>query len=167
MLKLKWLGCRACQIACRDKNNLDDGRLWRHVIEINGGDWSRQGNAWQQTVFAYNISITCNHCENPICMEVCPTKSIYKRDDGIVLINEETCAGCRYCEWSCPYGVPQYNEKTGKMTKCNLCYDRIDSGLSPLCVSVCGLRALEFGEIEAIRKSRLREIWFTHFPRRP
>ncbi|MFH2133300.1 MAG: DMSO/selenate family reductase complex B subunit [bacterium] len=157
-------GCKACQIACRDKNNLEDSRLWRKVIEVCGGDWSIQGDAWRQTIFAYHISMACNHCEDPICVKVCPTKSISKRDDGIVLINENTCVGCRYCEWACPYGAPRYNEKTGTMTKCNLCYDRIDNNQLPVCVSACGLRALEFGEITDLRSKEDRTAVIYPFP---
>ena len=142
-------GCRACQMACRDKNNLESNQMWRQVIEVNGGSWSVQDDAWRSTAFAYNLSVACNHCEEPICMNVCPTRSITKREDGIVVINQETCAGCRYCEWACPYGAPRYDISAGIMTKCNLCVDRIENGLSPACVSVCGLRALEFGEISS------------------
>jgi len=145
-------GCRACQIACRDKNSLESDQTWRQVIEVNGGNWTAQASAWKSTVFAYNLSIACNHCEEPICETVCPTKSISKRIDGIVVINQDTCAGCRYCEWACPYGAPRYDNKAGSMTKCNLCFDRIENGLSPACVSVCGLRALEFGEISSFRE---------------
>ena len=147
-------GCKACQIACRDKNNLETDRLWRKIIEVTGGGWTNRGDAWHSTVFSYNISMACNHCEEPICVKVCPTKSIYKREDGIVLINSDTCAGCHYCEWACPYGAPHYNRKASYMTKCNLCVDRIDQGLAPACVSVCGLRALEFGEITDLRKKQ-------------
>ena len=145
-------GCRACQMACRDKNNLESDQLWRNVIEVNGGGWSAQGDAWQTTAFAYNLSIACNHCAEAICESVCPTRSISKREDGIVLINQETCAGCRYCEWACPYGAPRYDANSGSMSKCNLCFDRIENGLVPACVSVCGLRALEFGEISNLEE---------------
>lgn len=144
-------GCRACQMVCRDKNNLESKQAWRQVIEVNGGNWTAQADAWKSTVFVYNLSMACNHCENAICVTVCPTKSISKREDGIVVINQDTCAGCRYCEWACPYGAPRYNEKMGTMSKCDLCFDRVEEGLSPACVSVCGLRALEFGEISGFR----------------
>ena len=140
-------GCKACQVACKDKHNLEVGRLWRRVYEVSGGDWQRRGQAWTTSVFAYNLSLACNHCEKPICLEVCPTTAIYKRPDGIVLIDEGKCIGCRYCSWACPYGAMQYDLKKGKMTKCTFCVDELDAGHSPACVVACPLRALEFGEL--------------------
>jgi anaerobic dimethyl sulfoxide reductase subunit B (iron-sulfur subunit) len=141
-------GCKACQVACKDKHNLEVGRLWRRVYEVSGGDWQRQGRAWTTSAFAYNLSLACNHCERPICMEVCPTTAIYKRSDGIVLIDEGKCIGCRYCSWACPYGAMQYDLNKGKMTKCTFCADELDEGRSPACVVACPLRALEFGDLE-------------------
>ncbi|MBN2148956.1 MAG: dimethylsulfoxide reductase subunit B [Anaerolineales bacterium] len=154
-------GCKACQIACKDKHGLQVGLLWRRVYEVVGGDWLPVGKAWQNTVFAYNVSLACNHCEKPICLEVCPTGAIYKRPDGIVLIEAEKCVGCRYCAWACPYGAPQYDDQAGKMTKCTFCYDLIDQGKPPACVAACPLRALDFGErteLEA-RYGPLAEIY--------
>ncbi len=140
-------GCKACQVACKDKNNLEVGRLWRRVYEVSGGDWLPLGEAWLPNVFAYNISMACNHCQQPICMEVCPTKAIHKRPDGIVLISQDKCTGCGYCGWACPYGALQYDQQAGKMTKCTFCYDYIDQGKAPACVSACPMRVLDFGEL--------------------
>ena len=139
-------GCKACQAACKDKNHLPVGLLWRRVYEVTGGGWTRSGAAWVSTVFAYNISLACNHCERPICVEVCPARAYTRRADGIVLLDEEKCIGCKYCSWACPYGAPQYDEQAGHMTKCNLCADNLDAGLPPACVAACPLRALDFGD---------------------
>jgi len=143
-------GCKACQVACKDKNGLETGILWRRVYEVSGGDWIKVGNAWESSVFAYNLSIACNHCERPICMEVCPAGAIYKRADGIVLIETSQCLGCGYCSWACPYDAPQYDEKKGFMTKCNFCADNIDAGLLPACVAAGALRALDCGERDVL-----------------
>jgi anaerobic dimethyl sulfoxide reductase subunit B (iron-sulfur subunit) len=144
-------GCKACQIACKDKNNLPVGILWRRVVEVSGGEWVKRGEAWIDKTFTYFLSVACMHCQQPICVGVCPTKALYQREDGIVLIDAERCMGCHYCEWACPYGALQFDEITGVMSKCNLCYDDVDQGKPPSCVSACQMRVLEFGEIDQLR----------------
>jgi len=144
-------GCKACQIACKDKNDLPVGILWRRVVEIQGGDWLPRGKAWLTTAFTYFVSAACMHCEMPICVEVCPTKALGQRDDGIVLIDSDRCMGCRYCEMACPYKAPQFNLTQNVMTKCDFCYDLIDTGKSPACVSACQMRVLHFGDIDELR----------------
>jgi len=144
-------GCKACAMACRDKNDLPSGVRWRRVYEIAGGSWRREGEAWVPELVAYNLSIACNHCEKPECLDGCPSGAIRRREDGIVVIDRENCLGCRYCEWACPYGAPQYDEEAGIMTKCDLCADLVDAGTSPACVRACPMRALDFGDIEDLR----------------
>lgn len=143
-------GCKTCQVACKDKNNLAVGQRWRRIYEVSGGSWKQRGLAWQQDVFAYNLSMSCNHCEDPICVKHCPTRALYKREDGIVLINQDLCIGCRYCEWVCPYGAPQFNPQKGVMGKCDLCVDYVDAGKNPSCVDACPARALDFGDYQAL-----------------
>jgi anaerobic dimethyl sulfoxide reductase subunit B (iron-sulfur subunit) len=140
-------GCKACQAACKDKNNLPLGVLWRRVYEVSGGEWTHTGEAWTSTVFAYNLSIACNHCVHPKCAGVCPVDAYEVRPDGIVLINVQKCIGCGYCAWACPYDAPQVDQSAGHMTKCNLCYDNLDAGLPPACVAACPLRCLDLVEI--------------------
>ncbi|MFO7584129.1 MAG: DmsC/YnfH family molybdoenzyme membrane anchor subunit [Anaerolineales bacterium] len=137
-------GCKACQVACKDKNNLPVGVLWRRVFEVSGGDWAQAGNAWENSIFAYNLSIACNHCAHPKCAGVCPTDAYVQRADGVVYIDETKCMGCGYCAWACPYAVPQYNPELRHMTKCNFCFDEIDQGKSPACVAACPMRVLDF-----------------------
>jgi anaerobic dimethyl sulfoxide reductase subunit B (iron-sulfur subunit) len=139
-------GCKACEVACMDRHGLEVGRLWRRVSEVTGGGWERDGVAWRNTVFAYHLSISCNHCERPICLEGCPTRAIGRRDDGVVLIEADRCMGCGYCNWVCPYGAPQYHADLGVMTKCSFCVEDLDAGGEPACVSACPVRALDAGE---------------------
>ncbi|MGD9346615.1 MAG: dimethylsulfoxide reductase subunit B [Candidatus Aminicenantes bacterium] len=146
-------GCKACQMACKDKHDLDVGLNWRRVYEISGGQWENQGNAWIPHIFAYNLSIACNHCAKPVCRDVCPTGAITKRKDGIVLIDKNKCMGCRYCEWACPYGALQFDKASGTMTKCHFCFDNIDEGKIPACISACPQRALDFGELSELKKN--------------
>ncbi len=146
-------GCKACQVACKDKNNLDVGRRFRRVYEMTGGGYSRNKNgALINNVFAYTLSISCNHCKDPICVRNCPTTAMHKRaGDGIVMVNTDKCVGCGACAWSCPYGTPQMNPETKQMSKCDFCIDLQQNGEQPVCVSTCPLGAIQFGPIEELR----------------
>ncbi len=155
-------GCKACQIACKDKNNLPVGVLWRRVFEVSGGEWQKQGQAWENSVFAYNLSIACNHCVHPKCAGVCPTDAFVQREDGIVYIDETRCMGCGYCAWACPYSVPQYNPDLGRMTKCNFCMDELDQGRPPACVAACPMRILDYAVISeqsSVISEEYRRLW--------
>jgi anaerobic dimethyl sulfoxide reductase subunit B (iron-sulfur subunit) len=146
-------GCKACEIACKDKYDLAVGVSWRRVAEYAGGAWAELSDGTvQPNMFAYYMSIACNHCEKPICLENCPAEAISKRDDGIVLIDDSKCVGCRYCEWVCPYSAPQFNSATGKMTKCTFCHDFLSQGLPTACVAACPSRALDFGDLDVLRQ---------------
>lgn len=139
-------GCKACQAACKDKNDLPAGVLWRRVYEVSGGTWQRESGAWSNSVFVYNLSMSCNHCVHPKCVNVCPVNAYQVRLDGIVLLDSSKCAGCGYCAWACPYDAPQYNAEAGTMSKCNFCLDQLQQGLPPACVAACPLRVLDYGE---------------------
>lgn len=143
-------GCKACHVACKDRNDLPPGVLWRRVYEVSGGGWTRRDGAWLHDVLAYNLSMACNHCERPICMEVCPAGAISQRADGLVLLDPERCMGCRYCGWACPYGAPQYDDVRGRMGKCTFCVEDVDRGGAPACVAACPERALDFGSSEEL-----------------
>ena len=144
-------GCKACQIACKDKNQLPVGILWRRVVEVQGGGWTLNGAVWEQDVFAYYVSVACNHCDRPICVGICPTGAMHQREDGIVLVDAERCMGCRYCEMACPYQAPQLDPDRGVITKCDFCVDLLDAGGTPACVSACQMRVLHFGELAALK----------------
>jgi DMSO reductase iron-sulfur subunit len=153
-------GCKACQEACKDKNNLPVGVMWRRVIEVSGGGWVQTGAAWTNNVFAYNLSIACNHCVHPKCAGVCPTDAYVHRADGIVYIDPDKCMGCGYCSWACPYNAPRYNADLGQMSKCNFCFDNIDVGLPPSCVAACPMRVLNFVEVSALSEVEgLMQLW--------
>lgn len=147
-------GCKACQIACKDKNDLPVGINWRRVAEYSGGGWSQDESqgTFTPNVFTYYTSVACNHCEDPICIRVCPTQAMHKGEDGIVSIDAGACIGCRYCEWACPYSAPQFSADKGVMTKCNFCEDFLAEGREPACVAACPTRVLDFGEIDELRQ---------------
>ena len=147
-------GCKTCQVACKDKNNLAVGINWRRVYEVSGGTWEQKPEGgWIPRLSTYNLSIACNHCEDPSCVKACPTRALYKQtENGLVLIDPKKCVGCRYCEWACPYGALQYDEDLGIMTKCDFCKDYIEVGNPPSCVASCPMRALDFGELNTLRE---------------
>lgn len=137
-------GCRTCQIACKDKNDLPVGILFRHVETYEAGEYPKPG--------LYHISRTCNHCASPACYASCSTGAIYiDEETETVQIDEEKCNGCGACAEACPYGVPQLNEEKKLAQKCNMCIDLIQKGENPACVDACMLRALEWGDFDELR----------------
>lgn len=145
-------GCKTCQVACKDKNNLPIDISLRRVFNYGGGGWTRVENAWvPNRVFGYSVSISCQHCQNPACVTACPTTAMHKDENGIVSIDPDKCIGCQYCEWSCPYGAPHFNEEAGVMTKCDFCKDLLAQGQNPACVDACPMRAIQYGELEELQ----------------
>ncbi len=135
------IGCHACEAACSEKNENPAHIAFRSVGYVEGGsypDYKRM-----------NISMACNHCDDPVCLKGCPTRAYTKHAEyGAVLQDPETCFGCGYCTWVCPYNAPQLDPVKGRVSKCNMCVDRLEVGLKPACVSACVGNALDFGVIE-------------------
>ncbi|CAB1247528.1 DMSO/selenate family reductase complex B subunit [Clostridium sp. MT-14] len=145
-------GCNTCKIACKDKNNLEAGQNFRNVYEVSGGSYIKRGRAVIPKVYAFWISISCNHCIDPACVKACPVKAIKKRKkDGIVYICEDLCIGCRSCIKACPYKAPQYDSSTKKVKKCDFCMDLIDKGKPPVCVAACPMRVLNYGDLNFLK----------------
>lgn len=142
-------GCGTCQIACKDKNNLKKGQAYRVVSEYSGGGYRQDGAAIVQDVFAFFLSMSCNHCKKPACVAVCPTKALYKRGlDGLVLLEREKCIGCKACQKACPYKAISYDCIEKKVAKCDFCQDLLAGNKPPACVSACPMRALDYGEFD-------------------
>ena len=141
------IGCHACESACSDKNDNPSHLAFRSVGYVEGGsfpDYKRM-----------NISMACNHCDDPVCLKGCPTRAYTKHAEyGAVLQDPETCFGCGYCTWVCPYNAPQLDPVKGQVSKCNMCVDRLEVGLKPACVSACVGNALDFGVIENTPENR-------------
>ncbi len=142
------IGCNACLIACKQWHDVQPGPTkWLRVYQ------------WEKGAFpdieVHTLPIMCFHCEHPACEDACPNKAISKdKKYGAVTVDQSKCTGNRKCFEACPYGAPQFetDKPDEKMSKCNMCVDRLEKGLNPICVLSCSLRALEFGPIEELRK---------------
>jgi anaerobic dimethyl sulfoxide reductase subunit B (iron-sulfur subunit) len=135
-------GCRACQVACKDRNDLKVGILYRAVRDFETGKFPNPG--------FYHYSGTCNHCAEPKCVKGCPTGAMHVAEDGTVQHDKDLCIGCRYCIWNCPYSVPQYLEEKNIVGKCDSCKDLRDQGEETVCVTACDMRALKFGDLDEL-----------------
>jgi anaerobic dimethyl sulfoxide reductase subunit B (iron-sulfur subunit) len=137
------IGCRACEIACKDKNGLAAGPRFRRVSYIEGGSYPE--------VFAFKVNMSCNHCAEPACLPACPTGAIWKhKENGVVDIDSTLCIGCRKCEAACPFGAPQFNVELNIVQKCNMCIDELEADRKPYCVSACMMRVLDIGPLDQI-----------------
>lgn len=142
-------GCKACQIACKDKHGLGPSQNYRKVIEVEENFVGSNDN--NKLLNIGYVSISCNHCMNPLCLEACPVDAIKKDGEtGIVLIDGEKCIGCGRCMRSCPYDAIFIDIKSRKAKKCDFCMDSLKSGEKPACVTSCPVRALDFGDYEEL-----------------
>jgi len=164
----KCIGCGKCVLACKLENHVpmepESYRTWvdRYVITEDGQvlkdspdagiagfrplseNPSYQGLEIKNTFFVPKL---CNQCENPPCVSVCPVKATYTTKDGIILVDEKRCIGCKYCIVACPYGVRYLHPEKKVADKCTFCYHRIAKGLLPACVQVCPTGARFFGDL--------------------
>jgi Fe-S-cluster-containing dehydrogenase component len=133
-------GCHACTVACKMERGLPAQVTWRRVGKLppHAGASNLQF-----------ISSACCHCADPECLKHCPARAYVKRaSDGVVLHLEHRCIGCRYCTLVCPYGIPQFDETRGIVTKCDFCVERLDEGKPPLCIETCFAGALDMVVLE-------------------
>lgn len=155
------VGCHACAVNCKEWNT---GGHSAPLTDENPYGANPQG-VWFNRVHSFeagdgdsgrtvHFPRSCLHCDEPACVTVCPTGASYKREsDGIVLVNADTCIGCKLCSWACPYGAREYDYADGVMKKCTLCIDRIENqhlppeDRLPACVSTCPASARHFGDL--------------------
>jgi len=143
------IGCHACEAACSEKNALPAHISFRSVGYVEGGSYPDFRRV--------NISMACNHCDDPVCLKGCPTRAYTKfAEYGAVLQDPDICFGCGYCTWVCPYNAPQLDPVKGEVSKCNMCVDRLEVGLKPACVSACLAGALDFGVVETPPDNRVQ-----------
>jgi Fe-S-cluster-containing dehydrogenase component len=153
----KCVGCQTCEVACKLANSVPVGPRPMRVITV--GPVELNGKL-RMSFFP----MRCTHCGEPACIDVCPVDAITKRSDGIVVIDEASCTGCKLCIEACPLGAMQFDDEKNVVVKCSMCVERIEKGLKPMCVIHCPAEALHFGDInkltELIRKRKAREMAF-------
>ena len=182
----KCVGCQTCTIACHEENALPPGIFWRHVVDVEVGEYPDVRRAF--------LPMGCQHCAEPPCVPVCPTGASQQRQDGIVFVQYDMCIGCGYCAVACPYRArhmiheqdwyfmtptpseqkAREPERHGVMSKCTFCKHRVDRApagatpgvdpeYTPVCVSSCIANAMHFGDLDDPNSnvSKLRE---THQP---
>ncbi len=167
------IGCGRCVDACKKENKVPDEphffRTWverytipvegeAHVDSPNGGrDGFPEIKPDFEVLRRFFVPKLCNHCANPPCVQVCPVGATFTTRDGVVLVDEDHCVGCRYCIQACPYGARYLHPEKKVADKCTFCYHRIRQGLLPACVEVCPTKTRIFGEVGK-RSSPLRRF---------
>ena len=169
------IGCKACEVACKEWNQLPaeldpqhfrlsgnsydntvslSGTTFRHVKfveQFDITDPNRVGGRWLM------LSDVCKHCVQAGCLEVCPTGAITRTEFDTVYIQQDVCNGCRYCVAGCPFGVISMNEQ-GVAGKCTFCYDRLQAGLTPACAQACPTASIQFGPIDQLRSNATQRV---------
>jgi len=160
------IGCKACEVACKQWNELPghepsfgdgfdntgalDQQNWRYVQFIDQVPdqtmTAGQGKAWLM------MSDVCKHCKQASCMEVCPTGAIIRTEFDSVFIQPDVCNGCRDCIAACPYSVIGIDEHEHVAQKCTLCYDRLQGGMEPACAKACPTQSIQFGPVDELRE---------------
>jgi formate dehydrogenase iron-sulfur subunit len=164
------IGCKACEVACKEWNNLPADKMgltgmsydntrelsantWRHVKFVERMSPPLQGEGQGGGAFQSQwlmMSDVCKHCGNAPCLEACPTGAIFRTEFDTVVVQNDICNGCGYCVPACPFGVVELSLDDGKAHKCTLCYDRLKGGFEPACAKACPTDSIQFGELDAL-----------------
>jgi formate dehydrogenase iron-sulfur subunit len=171
------IGCKACEVACKEWNLVPDNDLslstwsydntkrldadnWRHVafIEQHRPEPATDGGPDVRWLMSSDV---CKHCTQAGCLDVCPTGALFRTEFGTVVVQEDVCNGCGYCVPACPFGVIDRRERDGRAWKCTLCYDRLRGDLEPACAQACPTQSIRFGPLEEMRElahARVEEL---------
>jgi formate dehydrogenase iron-sulfur subunit len=166
------IGCKACEVACKQWNQLPaldderrtmsgdsydntrklDGTHWRHVKFVEQFDEDRRDGRWTM------LSDVCKHCVQAGCLEVCPTGAIIRTEFDTVVIQSDTCNGCKACLAACPFGVIDINPVSKTAQKCTLCYDRLQAGMEPACSQACPTDSIVFGPVRELKERAAHRV---------
>src|SRR5580704_7617074 len=181
------IGCKACEVACKEWNGLPDthgdvlsltgmsydntaalgANSWRHVafIEqakpVQAGPAAGEPDGTAEATRWLMASDVCKHCTHAACLDVCPTGALMRTEFGTVIVQSDVCNGCAYCVSACPFGVIDRREDDGRAWKCTMCYDRLRGGLEPACAKACPTDSIQFGPLDELREiaqTRLAEL---------
>jgi formate dehydrogenase iron-sulfur subunit len=166
------IGCKACEVACKEWNGLPDPHA--DVLELTGMSYDNTGalgsDSWRHVAFIEQAkplidagddgggtrwlmaSDVCKHCTHAACLDVCPTGALVRTEFGTVIVQPDVCNGCAYCVSACPYGVIDRREDDGRAWKCTMCYDRLRGGLEPACAKACPTDSIQFGPLDELRE---------------
>jgi formate dehydrogenase iron-sulfur subunit len=170
------IGCKACEVACKEWNQLPatgggkhemsgdsydntrrlDGEHWRHVKFVEQFSEDRTDGRWLM------MSDVCKHCVEAPCLEICPTGAIIRTEFDTVVIQSDTCNGCRACIAACPFGVIGINDVSNVAQKCTLCYDRLQAGMEPACSQACPTDSIRFGTIRELKEMAQARVQQLH-----
>ncbi len=167
------IGCKACEVACKEWNQLpDDGLFFTGMSYDNTGDLG--ASTWRHVSFIERpaalsnqttglgdfswllMSDVCKHCQRPGCLEACPTGAIVRTEFDTVYVQPDICNGCGYCITGCPFGVIDRREDDGRAWKCTMCYDRQKDGMEPACAKACPTDSIQYGDLDEL-KDKARE----------
>jgi formate dehydrogenase iron-sulfur subunit len=170
------IGCKACEVACKEWNQLPASQGGANTLSGNSYDNTRQldGLHWRHVQFVEQftpdrregrwllMSDVCKHCVRAGCLEVCPTGAIIRTEFDTVVIQSDVCNGCRDCLGACPFGVIGMNPVSNTAQKCTLCYDRLQAGLEPACSKACPTDSIKFGPIRELRQTAAQRVEQLH-----
>lgn len=172
----KCIGCGSCVRACQKENNVPEGfyRTWieryrirevngMETLEVDSPDGGMNGfpNSNEPGIKQFFVPKMCNHCADSPCTQVCPVGATFVTPDGVVLVDEKYCLGCRYCIQACPYGCRFLHPVKNVAQKCTLCYHRISQGLTTACCENCPTGARQLADLKN-PKDPIHEFLRTH-----
>lgn len=175
------IGCKACEVACKQWNQLPDDGLaftgmsydntaalgastWRHVAFVEApASFTPQMTGLMGDGFSWLFSSdVCKHCVRAGCLEGCPTGSIIRTEFGSVYVQPDICNGCGYCVSTCPFGVIDRREDDGRAWKCTLCYDRLKADMTPACAKSCPTESIQFGDLDELQNRARARVQTLH-----
>jgi formate dehydrogenase iron-sulfur subunit len=178
------IGCKACEVACKQWNDLPadgaefrrggsydhtrelDASTWRHVRFVELAEQREPAVDVEAAVAAFDdwvfMSDVCKHCTHAGCLDACPTGALIRTEFETVVLQPDVCNGCGYCIPSCPFGVVDRDHIDGRAAKCTLCYDRLEDGLEPACAKACPTDSIQFGPYDELLDVAARRVATLH-----